>query len=179
MWNLSLPWWEFVLRPVLVYGFLILILRLTGKRQIGQMSPFDLVLLLVLSNAVQNSMNGGDNTVSAGLILATTLVAFNALFSFLTARNRTAEKWLVGEPQVLIHQGKLMEKTLRQEAISMDELEGAMREAGCDKLKDVQLATLELNGQISIVHMEDGEPRVRRTGSGFRKRQTRHHGNKR
>ena len=58
MWNLSLPWWEFVLRAVIVYAFLILILRLTGKRQIGQMSPFDLVLLLVLSNAVQNSMNG-------------------------------------------------------------------------------------------------------------------------
>jgi uncharacterized membrane protein YcaP (DUF421 family) len=179
MWHLSLPWWEFVLRAVLVYGFLLLILRMTGKRQIGQMSPFDLVLLLVLSNAVQNSMNGGDNTVSAGLILATTLVAFNGLISFLTARSRSVEKWIVGEPQVLVYKGKLIEKTLHEEAISINELKGAMREAGCAEFTDVQLATLELNGQISIVHEEDGEPKMRRTGTNFRRRPTRHHGNKR
>jgi uncharacterized membrane protein YcaP (DUF421 family) len=63
MWNMSIPWWEFILRGLIIYVFLIILLRVTGKRQIGQMSPFDLVLLLVLSNAVQNSMNGGDNSV--------------------------------------------------------------------------------------------------------------------
>jgi uncharacterized membrane protein YcaP (DUF421 family) len=155
MWNLSLPWWEFVLRAVIVYGFLILILRVTGKRQIGQMSPFDLVLLLVLSNAVQNSMNGGDNSVGGGLILAATLVAFNALVSFLTARNRRVEEWMVGAPEVLIRHGAVVQKTLDEEAISMNELMGAMRSAGCADIKDVQLATLELNGQISIVHADD------------------------
>jgi uncharacterized membrane protein YcaP (DUF421 family) len=70
MWNLSLPWWEFALRALIVYVFLIVILRITGKRQTGQLAPFDLILLLVLSNAVQNSMNGGDNTVLGGLISA-------------------------------------------------------------------------------------------------------------
>ena len=78
MWSLSLPWWEFVLRALIVYAFLMVLLRLTGKRQVGQLAPFDLVLLLVLSNAVQNSMNGGDNTVTAGIILSATLVGANA-----------------------------------------------------------------------------------------------------
>jgi uncharacterized membrane protein YcaP (DUF421 family) len=157
MWHLSLPWWEFVLRAVLVYSFLILPLRLTGKRQIGQMSPFDLVLLLVLSNAVQNSMNGGDNTVSAGMILALTLVGGNALVGWITYHNRTAEKFVEGVPEVLIFDGKVMKKTLAAEGLTMDELEGAMRAAGCDKLKDVHLATLELNGQISIVRADNPE----------------------
>jgi uncharacterized membrane protein YcaP (DUF421 family) len=176
MWNLSLPWWEFVLRAVIVYGFLIVILRLTGKRQIGQMSPFDLVLLLVLSNAVQNAMNGGDNTVAAGLILATTLIAFNALVSFLTARSRRMEEWLVGEPEVLIYDGKVMQATLDNEAISLAELQGAMREAGCADFKEVHLATLEMNGQISIVRDEsegDGKPKVHRTHAVHRRRRGR------
>ena len=173
MWNLSLPWWEFVLRAVIVYAFLILILRLTGKRQIGQMSPFDLVLLLVLSNAVQNAMNGGDNTVAAGLILATTLIAFNALVSFLTARSRRAEEWLVGEPEVLVYDGKIVQETLDHEAISLAELQGAMREAGCADFQEVHLATLEMNGQISIVRVEDGgagKPKVHRTAQAPQRR---------
>jgi len=176
MWNLSLPWWEFVLRAVIVYAFLIAILRLTGKRQIGQMSPFDLVLLLVLSNAVQNAMNGGDNTVAAGLILATTLVAFNALVSFVTAKNRAAEKWLVGEPEIIIHEGKVVQETLDKEAISLSELQGAMREAGCADFKDVQLAMLEMNGQISIVRKDaagEGKPRAYRTRHRLRRRGSR------
>ena len=72
MWNTSIVWWEFVLRGIIIYVFLIVLLRLTGKRQVGQLSPFDLVLLLVLSNAVQNAMNGGDNSVIGGMISAVT-----------------------------------------------------------------------------------------------------------
>jgi uncharacterized membrane protein YcaP (DUF421 family) len=78
MWAIELPyWWHFVVRAAVVYVFLLVILWLTGKRQVGQLAPFDLVLLLVLSNAVQNSMNGGDNSLSGGLISASTLVALN------------------------------------------------------------------------------------------------------
>jgi uncharacterized membrane protein YcaP (DUF421 family) len=165
MWNLSLPWWEFIVRALVVYGFLLVLLRLTGKRQIGQMSPFDLVLLLVLSNAVQNSMNGGDNTVLGGMILATTLVACNAAIGFVTYRSKSAARFMEGEPEVLIFDGKLMKKTLEKEELTMDELEGAMRVAGCEKVEDVHLAVMELNGQISIVREENpkGEaPRVYR-----------------
>ena len=77
MLNVTVPWWELIVRSAIVYGFLIVILRITGKRQVGQLAPFDLVLLLVLSNAVQNSMNGGDNSLVGGLISAATLIALN------------------------------------------------------------------------------------------------------
>jgi uncharacterized membrane protein YcaP (DUF421 family) len=160
MWNLSLPWWEFVARAILVYGFLLVLLRLTGKRQIGQMSPFDLVLLLVLSNAVQNSMNGGDNTVAGGMILASTLVACNALVSYITNRSAAAEKMVEGTPEVLIYDGKLIQKTLEKEGLSLAELEGAMRMAGCEKIEDVHLATMEINGQISIVRADTPKGQV-------------------
>lgn len=160
MWHLSLPWWEFVLRAVIVYGFLLLILRVTGKRQIGQMSPFDLVLLLVLSNAVQNSMNGGDNSISGGLILAGTLVGINGLLGFITSHNRSLEKLVEGVPQVLIIDGRIIKNVLVKEGLSIDELEGAMRSAGCTAVKEVHLATLELNGQISIVRKSDAEDNV-------------------
>ncbi len=173
MWHLSLPRWEFVLRALLVYGFLLILLRLTGKRQIGQMSPFDLVLLLVLSNAVQNSMNGGDNTVLGGMILATTLVTCNAVVSYVTYRNKTAEKMVEGEPAVLIFDGDLIEKNLEREGLSLTELEGAMREAGCENIKDVHLATMEINGQISIVREKGSKnrpPSIYRTPKTLRRK---------
>src|SRR5436190_995143 len=105
MWNMSLVWWEFVLRGIIIYVFLIGLLRLTGKRQVGQLAPFDLVLLLVLSNAVQNSMNGGDNSVSGGMILACTLVGLNWLVGWITYRNKTFERLVEGRPEILIHGG--------------------------------------------------------------------------
>src|SRR5258705_11354142 len=107
------PWWELILRAVVVYLFLILLLRLTGKRQVGQLAPFDLVLLLVLSNAVQNSMNAGDNSLIGGLIAASTLVAFNMLVGVATYRSKTLEALIEGRPQVLIHNGKLYPQAMR------------------------------------------------------------------
>src|SRR6202162_4095232 len=112
MWQLSLPWWEFIVRALIVYGFLIALLRLTGKRQIGQLAPFDLVLLLVLSNAVQNAMNGGDNSVLAGIISATTLIGLNYGLGYLVYRNKRLELLIEGQPEVLIHNGKLFEKVM-------------------------------------------------------------------
>jgi len=173
MWNLSLPWWEFIVRALVIYVFLVVLLRLTGKRQIGQMSPFDLVLLLVLSNAVQNSMNGGDNTVLGGIILATTLVACNATLSFITYHSKAAEKFVEGEPEVLVFKGKVMKKVLDKEGLTMDELNGAMRVAGCEKIEDVHLATMELNGQISIVredYPKGATPRIHHIPRSMRRK---------
>jgi len=107
MWRLALPWWEFILRGVVVYAFLVLLLRVTGKRQVGQLAPFDLVLLLVLSNAVQNSMNGGDNSVTGGLISATTLIVLNGIVGRLTYKSKSLERIIEGRPEILIHNGKL------------------------------------------------------------------------
>ena len=150
MWNLGLPWWELVLRGVIVYVFLLIILRVTGKRQTGQLAPFDLVLLLVLSNAVQNAMNGGDNTVLGGIISATTLVALHYFVAFMTYKSRKMEAWIEGTPRILIHDGVLDEDVLRSELLTRHELAAALRAAGCAEIKHVRVATLENNGQITI-----------------------------
>src|SRR6476619_6302549 len=107
MWNLAVPIWELVLRSAIVYGFLLVLLRLTGKRQIGQLAPFDLVLLLVLSNAVQNSMNGGDNSLVGGLVSAITLVGLNYAIGTATFRSKRLEALIEGRPQVVIHNGHI------------------------------------------------------------------------
>lgn len=150
MWQLSLPWWEFVLRAVVVYLFLLVTLRLTGKRQIGQLAPFDLVLLLILSNAVQNSMNGGDNSISAGIILASTLIFLNAVLGLLTSRMKVAADIVQGKPQVLIHNGHIYDDVLKHENITRHELDAALRDAGCASLDEVHFAILETNGKISV-----------------------------
>ena len=151
MWNMSLVWWEFVLRGVIIYLFLLILLRLTGKRQIGQMSPFDLVLLLVLSNAVQNSMNGGDNSVVGGMISAVTLVGVNWLVGVLTFRSKKLEGLIEGRPEVLIHNGRLFQNALDRACLTRHELMGALREAGCAAVDDVHLAMLEPEGRISVI----------------------------
>lgn len=151
MWKLQQPWWEFVLRALLVYGFALVILRLTGKRQVGQLAPFDLVLLLVLSNALQNSMNGGDNTVGAGFILAGSLVVLNALVGFLTFKSKRVEIFMEGKPQILLHNGIVDEQMLAKERITHHALMAAIRQAGIVEMADVKVAILETNGRINVI----------------------------
>lgn len=150
MWSLSLPWWEFVLRGGIVYVFLLLVLRVTGKRQTGQLAPFDLVLLLVLSNAVQNAMNGGDNSVLGGILSATTLISLHYLVALMTFKSKRMEVWIEGTPRTLIHNGVLDEKVMREELLTRHELAAALRAAGCADLRHVHVATLENNGQITV-----------------------------
>jgi len=151
MWLLSLPWWEYVIRGAVVYVFLILILRLTGKRQIGQMSPFDLVLLLVLSNAVQNSMNGGDNSITAGMILALTLVTLNWFTGFLTYQSKIAERLIEGSPQLLLHNGKIHEKALADAQLTREELMSSLRAEGYTDVSSIRAAILENDGSVSVI----------------------------
>jgi uncharacterized membrane protein YcaP (DUF421 family) len=151
MWTMSLPWWEFVLRGVIVYFFLIVLLRVTGKRQIGQMAPFDLVLLLVLSNAVQNAMNGGDNSVIGGAISAVSLVGTNWVVGLLTYKSKRLEALVEGRPEVLIHNGKLFEEALKHTKITHHELMTALRGAGCATVEEVRGALLETDGSISVI----------------------------
>ncbi|HEV3076070.1 MAG TPA: YetF domain-containing protein [Thermoanaerobaculia bacterium] len=151
MWNIAVPWWELIVRGVVVYGFLLALLRLTGKRQVGQLAPFDLVLLLVLSNAVQNSMNAGDNSLVGGLISATTLVGLNYLVGLATYRSKRLEAVVEGRPQVLIHDGKLFEEVMAGAKLTHHELQAALRQAGCTCVEEVRSAILENNGAISVV----------------------------
>jgi len=151
MWNIAIPVWELILRGGVVYVFLLILLRITGKRQVGQMAPFDLVLLLVLSNAVQNSMNGGDNSLVGGLISATTLVGLNFLIGLITYKSKKLEAIIEGRPQVLVHNGKLFEDVMASAKLTHHELDSALRQAGCNCVEEVHSAILENNGSISVV----------------------------
>ena len=160
MINMSLPWWEFVVRAFIVFLFLLIALRLSGKRQIGQLAPFDLVLLLVLSNAVQNSMNGGDNSLIGGLISAVTLIFLNHSLGYVATRNKRAERFIEGQPLILIHNGKCFDKLIMQENISRKDLERAVRQAGISHFSDVKLAILETNGLISVIAKTDSPAKL-------------------
>jgi uncharacterized membrane protein YcaP (DUF421 family) len=151
MWNLSIHWWELIARGLFVYFFLILILRSTGKRQIGQMSPFDLVLLMVLSNAVQNSMTGGDNSITSGIILAVTLVLANWTVGKLTSSSKVMEQLIEGDPQVLFHNGIVYEKVLKDAQVTRQELIAAVHKAGYAELGAIRAAILENDGTISVI----------------------------
>lgn len=155
MWKLDTAWWELVLRAVIVYGFLLTLLRLTGKRQVGQLSPFDLVLLLVLSNAVQNSINAGDNSLVGGLISAVTLVGLNLLVGYATFRSKRIEEVIEGRPQILIHDGHIYEDVMANAMLTHHELNAALRRNGCTCAHQVQLAMLENNGAISVIPKSD------------------------
>lgn len=150
MWSISLPWWEFVLRGIIVYVFLLVLLRTTGKRQVGQLAPFDLVLLLVLSNAVQNSMNGGDNTITAGVLLSVTLVGLNGLIGWATWKSKRIEALVEGRPQLIIHNGVVYQDVIDKARLTHHEIEAALRASGCGSIADVQFAVLENNGQITV-----------------------------
>ena len=158
MWTLSLPWWEFVLRAAIVYVFLLFLLRITGKRQVAQITPFDLVLLLVLSNAVQNSMNGGDNSALGGMISAVTLIALNYLVGYATQRSRRIEIIIEGLPEVLVRDGKVYWDVMRRSRVTEQELQAAARVQGCENIEHIHLATLENSGRISILPMQEQPP---------------------
>ena len=156
MWHPGIPWLEIILRCVVVYAFLMVILRITGKRQIGQLAPFDLVLLLVLSNAVQNSMVGSDNSLVGGLIAASTLIALNLLVSLVTFRSKRVAALIEGRPQILINNGKLFEDVLARAQLTRHELNAALRRTGCTCVEEVHTAILENNGSISVTPIAKG-----------------------
>lgn len=151
MFELSVPWWELVVRGAAVYVFLLVLLRLAGRRQIGQYASFDLILLLILSNAVQNAMVAGDNSLIGGLISALTLIGCHVIVSHLTWRSRRLERLIDGKEQVLIRMGVLDEDLMRRERLTMDDVATALRTAGCLHPREVERATVETNGLISVV----------------------------
>ena len=158
MLSLSVPWWELAVRGVVIYFFLLVLLRLSGNRQVGQLTTFDLVLLLVLSNAVQNSMTGGDNSVIGGLICALTLVGANWLIGYTTYKSKRLEVLVEGRPQVLIHDGHLYRDVMKREKLTQHELDAALRAAGCATIMEVHFAVIENNGQISVRRKDPAHP---------------------
>jgi len=156
MWHLTFPWWEFIVRGAVVYAFVLLLIRLGGKREIGQMGVAEFVAILLVSNAVQNSMNGGDNSVSGGLILSFVIIGLSVLVAYLTYKSRKLERIIQGKPRMLIRDGEIIHRNLQKELLSVHELKTILRRQGIQHIHDVELATLESDGYVSI-HLK-GEP---------------------
>ncbi len=151
MFHLALPVLEKILRPILVYVFLVVVLRLAGKRELAQLNPFDLVVLLTLSNTVQNAIIGDDNSVTGGLIGAATLLLVNYLFVRFLYSHRGADAFVEGTSDVLIEHGKLRAENLRRDLITLPELEAAAHRQGFGSLDEVDRANIEPGGTISFI----------------------------
>lgn len=151
MLDLNVPWWEFVVRGLVVYACLLVFLRITGRRKIGQYEPFDLVVLLLLSNAVQNAMNAGDNSLVGGLVSAATLIGCHSLIARLSYHAPRLARWIDGQPRVLVSDGVVDPEVMRDEALTADDVAAALRAGGCLHAHEVERATIEANGQITVV----------------------------
>jgi uncharacterized membrane protein YcaP (DUF421 family) len=151
LFQLSAPWWQFVLRAVLIYVLVMVLVRISGKRAVGQFTPFDLVLLILIGNAVQNGLNGGDNSLTGAALLAGCLIGLNYAVAFVVARNPKVRAMVEGRAVVLARDGQVFREVLRRELVSNADFHEAMREAGCNEIERVRLATLETDGRISIL----------------------------
>ena len=149
---------DVALRTSIVYLALLVGLRLTGTRQLGQMSTFDLVLLLIIANAVQNAMVGPDTSLAGGLVAAGVLIAWHRVIDWWRLRSRGVSKLLTGEGIMLIHAGRILEEHCVRAGITHDELRQALREHGVASVQDVMLAVLEPDGAISVVRFDDIKP---------------------
>jgi uncharacterized membrane protein YcaP (DUF421 family) len=147
-----------VLRTGAVYAVVLLGVRLSGKREVGQMTPFDLTLLLLLSNAVQNAMTGPDNSLVGGVVAAGTLLVMNYLVAEVSGGNRRFRRLIQGSPSLLVHDGKVLDAHMLREHVSLDELQRAIREHGVAHLNEVALAVLEVDGSISVLKYDDVKP---------------------
>jgi len=154
MWTLFIPEIsvaEKVLRSGVVYLFLLLAFRFIGKRQVGQLTPFDLVVLLIISNVVQNAVIGNDVSLGGGLIGAVTILALNYGVTEVTYRSKRARRLLEAQPTLLIHNGRILQENLRRERITLDELLAALRRNGLVEPAQARFAILEENGAISVI----------------------------
>ena len=151
MFTLGLPLLEKILRPMIIYAFLVVALRLTGKRELAQLNPFDLVVLLTLSNTVQNAIIGDDNTVVGGIVGATALLGANYLVVRFLYEHPKLDELVEGQPDVLIENGQVRLEGCRTELITLPELQQAARRQGFTALEEVERAVLEPGGSISFV----------------------------
>jgi uncharacterized membrane protein YcaP (DUF421 family) len=157
MFELSIGSWEFVIRAVVVYAFLFALMRFVGKKHVGELAPFDLVVLLILSETVQNSLVSDDKSLVGGLISAATLVGLVQLVGYASWRSRSLDRVLEGVPKILVWHGRRCEKVMARERITISELTEALRHQGCSNILQVRAAVLENDGTISVI-MRDRPP---------------------
>ncbi len=151
LFALAMPWWEFILRAVVVYVVVLGMVRLSGKRALGQITAFDVLLVVLLGNAVQNALLGHDTSLGGGLLLAATLIALNYAVGWLATRSQSIETLIEGEPVLIARDGKLLDSVLKRELVTQADFAAALRQQGCLGIEEVALAVLEINGHITIV----------------------------
>lgn len=149
---------QIVLRTGIIYLLVLIGVRLSGKREVGQMTPFDLTLLLLLSNSVQNAMTGPDTSLAGGAVAACTLLVLNYGVAGVSGSNRRLRRLIEGEPSLLVHDGKIIQSHMARERVSMDELHRALREHGINSCDQVALAVLEVDGSISCLKYDEIKP---------------------
>lgn len=170
MFHLGSQPWEIVVRTAIVYIAMFLGLRFLGKREIGQMTIFDLVLILLIANAVQNAMVGPDVSLEGGLIAAGVLLLMNWLVAMLRLRSPLLSRLFEGHPTVLVERGSYVTGALRRQGLDEEDVTMAMREHGIDDVSKVSLAVLETDGSISIIPTSNPPLRSRRRARSVRKR---------
>lgn len=151
---------DIVLRSTAVYLFMVLALRITGRKELSQLNTSDVVLILLISNAVQNAMVGPDTSLAGGITAAAALFLLNMLFKKVILRNRKLRGLILQKPEILVHDGKVDLPTMNRLGITSEELDEALREHGIETLKEVKLAMFEIDGNISII---SGEDKLKRT----------------
>lgn len=145
------PWWEFILRAGAVYLVVLVMVRITGKRTVGQFTPFDLIVVVLLGESVGESMVGGDHSLLGGLILAATLLGLNWLVGFISAHSPKFDEIIEGRPVLVARDGELFHDVLLKQSLNVRDFEDAMRQANCNDLSKVELAMLETSGHITVV----------------------------
>ncbi len=151
LFDLAVPWWEFVLRAVVVYVVVLGMVRISGKRTIGQFTPFDLLVVVLLGTAVQNSLIGEDTSLLGGLILAATLLTLNWLVGTISARSRVFDRFVEGHPVILARHGHVYRDELMRQSVSKEDFATARRSAGCATLAEIEIAVLETSGKITVI----------------------------
>jgi uncharacterized membrane protein YcaP (DUF421 family) len=159
MFEMSMSVGEHIVRAVAVYIFLFILLRYVGKKHIGELAPFDLVVLLILSETVQNAMIGQDTSLVGGLLSAATLVGLAQAISFASWRSKRISRFVEGTPKVLVRHGSCYRSVMDEEQISISELTEALRREGCSNIADVRVALLENDGTISVIKRDEGAAR--------------------
>ena len=156
-----ISWLEKILRPLVVYGFLLVAFRFSGKRELGQATLFDFLILLLISNVVQNAMIGEDNSIGGSFAGVAVLLTLSWGLNKLTARSPKLRKILEGSPTLLVHDGTVIDRAMRKESVSLNDLLTAFREQGIASVSEVRFAVLELDGKISIIRNDAPTPMSR------------------
>jgi uncharacterized membrane protein YcaP (DUF421 family) len=151
LWIPDIPLAEKLLRSVVVYGFLLASFRLSGKRQLGQMTPFDLVVLLIISNVVQNALIGNDNSLGGGLVGAATILVLNALLAWVTYRSKRVQRIVEHAPTILVRHGQILWANLERERLSLSEFHAALRREGIVTVDGLRYVLLEHDGHLSVI----------------------------